>query len=219
MNCQSSRELLQEYLDGESIDAAELEAHLATCVECRRLHAAGRTLLFGLSLAPVPAPSAELTARIVQRVQRDRQARRRRRLLTTFALAASLLLAFGVIALGPTPKVRIETPEHARHVAPSPSTPELRDSVAQAGSAVVALTTRTAEEVVDPARELLPALAGPMFGDLDWNPMLDPPAVVLGDAGQGLKASLEPFTSSARRAVGLFLRDLSPGEAEAQPGL
>src|SRR5215469_9715437 len=95
MNCPKSRDWLQERLDGTPPgDRTALDQHLVGCPECRRLHAAAHFFDEGLRLLDLPTPPLDLTSRIVTRVLSDQRARHlRRRLLTAFALAASLLLA------------------------------------------------------------------------------------------------------------------------------
>jgi len=216
MNCTTCRDLLQRRLDGESISHPVLQRHLDDCGECRQAHLAGERLLAGVARIKAPVASAALVERITQRVISDRRAQRRRRVLITLSLAASLLLVFATLAWGPT---HVPAPIDLARADDAPAAPELRDSVAQAGSAVVAISARAADDAVDPARELLPVLAGPMLAELDLHPIVEGPAVALNDAGQGLKAGFEPMTSSARRAIGLFLRDLTPGDPDAKPGL
>jgi hypothetical protein len=94
----------------------------------------------------------------------------------------------------------------------------LRQSMAEAGDAVAALTTRTAEEALEPARHFLPVVAA--------TPPAPKPAVDAGvrksdpltEVGQTVSAGLEPVTDSARRAFGLFLRDVPAGDG-AKSGL
>jgi hypothetical protein len=88
--------------------------------------------------------------------------------------------------------------------------------VSAAGAAVASLTTRTAGETVERTKVLLPAVE-PSLGKFDLPPALDEPTRSLRGAGEGVTA-LEPVADSARRAVGLFVRDLSPVEAAPKTG-
>ena len=91
--------------------------------------------------------------------------------------------------------------------------------MAEAGSAVAALTTRTADETVAKTKVLMPVMTDPSLAALDLDPSpLDPSARSLRDAGEGVTAGLEPVTDSARRAVGLFLRELPPMDAHPKTG-
>src|SRR5881275_2992451 len=104
MNCSDVQVWLQGRLDGEPVaERAPLEAHLAGCPACRELLAAAERLTTGLRLRQPPAPPAELTERIVGRLRAG--ARRARRLAVGLALAASLLVAVGLVARGRRPPV------------------------------------------------------------------------------------------------------------------
>ncbi len=83
------------------------------------------------------------------------------------------------------------------------------------------LVRRTATETFDQGRLLIPSQVlppNPLPQD-SWQVNLDEPARTLTQTGQNLSASLEPVTSSARRAVDLFLRELPPVETEPKPDL
>jgi hypothetical protein len=161
------------------------------------------------SLTP-PVPPADLAERITSRTVTKRlyRPRRRRRVVVPLALAACLLVALAVRlywsrrpadpAPGPGPLVK--QPQ-------APAEPvNLRGSVDQAREAVVALTTRTADEAVGQARWLLPQVPTPSR-EAPAAP-LEPPVRTLRQAGAGVGAGLEPVAGSARRAVDRFLRDL-----------
>ncbi|HZY86841.1 MAG TPA: hypothetical protein VFE78_18550 [Gemmataceae bacterium] len=224
MNCRACHELLHERLDGVAGDPAALDRHLAECADCASLAAAARRLSDGLRRLAPPAPPPDLAARIVGRVVQDRRARRhkRRRWASagTLAVAASLLLAIGLRAWRPTPQ---ETPEPApppvantQQAAPEADT--LRESVAQARSAVAALTSRTADEAVARTKGLLPQLGRPSLEEIDLTPPLGATGPPLREAGQSVSAGLEPVADFSRRAVGQFLRDLSPMGVDVASG-
>jgi hypothetical protein len=99
--------------------------------------------------------------------------------------------------------------------APHAST-TLRDSVDQAREAVVALTSRTAEEALGKTRRLLAKVPDLSVAK---GATIEPPVRTLREAGAGVTAGLAPLTDSARRAVDLFLRDLPPIELGAHRGL
>jgi hypothetical protein len=78
---------------------------------------------------------------------------------------------------------------------------------------LAALVGRTADEAVEQSRALLPA-GLPRQATFDADSLaIDPSVRSLREAGQGLSAGLEPVTTSARRAVDLFLREM-PGEVK-----
>ncbi len=120
----------------------------------------------------------------------------------------------------PVPAPSPEPPPLAQAPEPSPEPPRatLRDSVAEAGSAVAALTTRTADETVANTKSLLPVVTDPTPGKIELEPPPDPPARSLRETGEGVTAGLAPVADSARRAVGLFLRELPPMETHPKTG-
>jgi hypothetical protein len=221
MNCLESQQLLQQYLDGESIDHASLDAHLRACADCAGLHAAAQRLQEGLRLRVPLAVPAGLRERTVAAVIADRRSRRRRRLLAGLALAASLLLAAlaGYYGLWRTEETSpLDQPAPVVRT-PEPAPPSLRDSMTEAGTAVVSLTRRTTDETVTQTIRLWPGVTPPALDNTEvLTQPLDPPARSLREAGQGVSAGLEPVASSARRAVGMFLRELPPMGAEDKPG-
>jgi hypothetical protein len=91
--------------------------------------------------------------------------------------------------------------------------------VAEAGSAVASLTTRTADETVGQTWHLLPGAVAPTLAALGVDTPLEPATGPLREAGEGVSAGLEPVTSSARRAAQMLLRDLPAQGLEGLPGL
>jgi hypothetical protein len=237
MKCPEYHELLQQRLDGKPVgETGDLERHLAECGQCRDLHAAARRLEGGLRVLPYPDASPDLTDRIVAAVLRDRRAHLqfRRRLLVVASLAASLLLAVAVygwirsranqpavVTKAPAPVA--QSPQSPGQPGPAPAAVSLNQSMEDAGSAVVSLTRRTAGETVGQTRMLLPdqVPAPPLVGTnaLPRDLVEGPPAQSLQEAGHGVSSGLEPMTTSARRAVNLFLRELPPMEPEQKHGL
>ncbi|HEV3260972.1 MAG TPA: hypothetical protein VG013_29235 [Gemmataceae bacterium] len=242
MNCSESEQLWQRQLDGEFRDDAALEQHLAGCCLCRDLHGAVRRLEAAFRASDPPVPPPGLGDRIVERLMTERRARLRwrRRAVVAMAMAASFL---GMAALAsqlwfvgqrhlsaPAPVAKDQPQPGGRSapvagndhqpVAALPSR-SLDDSVKDAGSALVALTRRTAHETIGQSRLLLPDVGSPMSPpnpDL-WQQTLEPPAQSLREAGAGVSTGLGPVASSARRAVNMFLQEIPPAQPEAGPGL
>jgi predicted anti-sigma-YlaC factor YlaD len=223
MNCPECLDLLQQRLDGVPQGApSELDRHLAGCPDCRAQHAAAGRLEAGLRLLPAVTPPGDLAGRIAGEVFAERRALRRRRggLAAGAALAASMLLVF-LLGRGRT---HVDTPPVAE-AGKSPAastTPQdeesLRDSVSEAGSAMVDLTRRTADETVAQGKLLLPVVAQPNLGE-GASQAMGPPVRSLQAAGQGVSEGLEPVTRSARRAFDLFLSELPPIDSGDKQGL
>src|SRR5262249_30611130 len=160
--------------DGLPVDSPGLlDQHLATCPACREQWAAVLRLQDGLRLFAPPLPPPGLAQRIAGRALAEGRARQRRRrwLRAACALAAAVLL----VVLGgkdrPRPPVAA-LPRPAQPVAMS--APSLRESVAEAGSAVVNLTRRTADETVGQTRLLLPVVVQTAQEETPL-PSLEPP--------------------------------------------
>ena len=213
MNCPDSCDQIQRLLDGET-PPVDLEAHLATCKNCHELHAVARTMLRGLSQAPVEAPPDGFADGVVLAVLRDRSRRRtRRQVVYAAALAATLLAAASVF------RVNREGAEHTGQVAiqPEMTQPSLQENVQQAGQALADLTRRTAADTLQSSRTLLPAVdfngaAEPTAGLVD---MSTEPRRALSDAVGGVSVGLEPLATSAWQAASFFRREMPFLDSEA----
>jgi hypothetical protein len=212
MNCREAEQLLQGRLDGEAPGVAhgELERHLRECAVCRMLHATAERLQEGLPRwAAAVTPPAGLAERIVLRVQAERK--RRRRWISAAALAAGLLLATFISQVyRPQSKpLAINTPS-----APDPQ-PDLVLPVEmqEAKEAVMSATKLAADETLHQGSVLLPLVspktALPDSGVL--SSVLESPTQAIWEVTESVTSGLEPVTSSARRAVDLFLKDGPPG--------
>lgn len=216
MKCSNYQAWLQSHLDGGQCgDPADFESHLRACPDCSALDRAAQQLRDGLLALTPPCPPSDLANRITARVIAGRLRSRRRRVAAWAGLAAGVLVAVG-LGLGwsrlfPSKPARPETP--AIVVAQKDETPappvHLRESLAEAGSAVASLTGRAADETVGPTRLLIPSLPRPEPGAAGS-------ARSLREAGQGVSEGFEPVTESARRAVGLFFREL-PMKQDKRP--
>ncbi|HEY7424119.1 MAG TPA: hypothetical protein VH682_07775 [Gemmataceae bacterium] len=219
MNCHASHDLLQQGLDGTPIESPEWLEHLRGCPDCRALAAATRRLQDGLRLLAAPLPPLDLTARIADRVVLDRRRARRRarqRWAVSLALAAGLFLALALRL-----DWRGRPAKHESHqpgaIAKSADAPTLRESAAEVGGAVAALTSQTADETMGQTLWLVPKVSSASLPTVDLE-FIGPPTRPLREAGEGVSAGLEPVTTSARRAVDLLLRELPPMATE-QKGL
>jgi len=211
MNCRAFRELLQRRLDGADGDPAALDGHRKECPQCAGLASAADRLAAGLHRLVPPAPPPDLTSRVVGRVLQDRRARRHRQRrwasAGTLAVAASLLIAIALRAWRPGGQDAAPPPAPPPVAQAPAETATIHESVAEARSAVEALASRTAEEAVARTKGLLPDLGRSPLEQIDMSPPLEAP---LREAGQNVSAGLEPVADFSRRAVGQFLRDLSP---------
>jgi hypothetical protein len=214
-------------------DADALEQHLRECPDCAALHRTARRLADALRLTAPPRPPVDLARRIARQVvalhgvvekgadSRARSHTRARRLVAALALAACVLLALGGFrffsarqAPAPAPDPRNDSAGAPGPKNTAPAAPSLRESVAEAGSAVARLTTRAADEALDQTRVLVPRVPAPSLDVVALDPALEPPARGLREAREGVSAGLEPVTSSARRAFGMFRRELAPAEMD-----
>ena len=238
VDCDRARAALQAQLDGEvPPDAPAIEQHRAACPACRAWFEAARRMQEALRSRPLSLPPPGLTDRILQAALADRRSRQRLRLRLRvgLAVAASLLLA-GVAAfiwlrpagiedawakLWSRPvEVRPEPPPEppvGPKQGPEQSVPPLRDSFNEAKAAAVATMEWAAAEAADQTTGLLsmpnltPATPDPMGS-------LEPAVASLGEAGQSVASGLQPVTSSARRALDMFLREVGPPEDGKGPG-
>lgn len=216
MNCDDAHNLLQQTLDGTPVESPEWLAHLRHCDECRALVLAGRRLQDGLRLLPAPVPPPDLAARIAAKVRRERR-RVRRRWAAGLAFAASVLLVMGLritwpgrppgTEVDPSPSVvKIEPPRQEQAAS------TLRESASELGEIFTSLGNQTADETFGQTRRWVSNVPSPALPQVDLTAM-EPPTQPLRQASEGVSEGLEPVTTSARRAVDLFLREL-PMETE-----
>ena len=213
MNCHTCHDLLQSRLGGPPAEGpAGLEEHLRQCPDCAGLDRAVGRLAEGLRLLTPPAPPADLAGRITARLCAEARRRRNARLRAAagLAVAAGLLVALGVRLFRGAPTPPAPVPEVGTHRPDPERPPPLRESVAEAGSALASLTGRTAGETVGETASLLPLVHGPELSAPDAPLPLEPPTRPFREAGAGVSAGLEPVADSARRALGMLLRDMPP---------
>lgn len=221
--CSAFRRAARQSLDGPGVAEVPDPAHAAACLDCRRYAAAVRVLASGLvelGRGPTPVPTAGFADRVVRAALRERRVRTLRRPGAGLAMAAGVLVAVALLrprgGNDPAP-VAPSAPDFAQ--APIPITPEpvrVEEKLSEAGSALAALTRRTAGEAVGPTRDLFASFATPTFPTtVAVPPDAEPVVEALAEIPQAAQAGVEPVTNSARRAVALFLRDtgLSPPTA------
>jgi anti-sigma factor (TIGR02949 family) len=96
MTCKSALSLIEPYIDGEldAAQAAEVQRHLDECPDCAAVHRRFANLSTDLrTLAPRYTAPEELRSRIMQGIGRPPAAIQRRRAVTSWAIAATVLLA------------------------------------------------------------------------------------------------------------------------------
>jgi hypothetical protein len=219
MSCQLGQELLQRHLD-EGGPADALERHVAGCPDCAADWPAVGRLLAGVRLLKPPSPPDGLRETIVGSLLAEARlaarSRWRRRVVSLggLAAAAAVAITLGVWAWRPAAEDRPLLGSAQVRPVPAPAAPAqepLRESMEQVGSAVAALTSRTASETVDRTTLIVPLVRQTAPPLADVPAALEPPLEPYREATQGVSAGLAPVADSARRAVGLFLRDLPMG--------
>lgn len=202
--CAPAQDALQRLLDGEpSWDSSEAVDHRAVCVDCREELALAQSMSRAMRPAVVPG---ELAERVLSAAVKSQ---RRRRMAYSLgvggAIAASIMAA--VIAVLPTSQTVTERPSSASIRRPNEepvASKPLGDTVVEARDALVSLTRRTATDTRDNSVGLIPNPKLPeMPGTSDG---LEP----LAEAQSGAARSVEPITTSARRALSVFLRAADP---------
>jgi hypothetical protein len=218
VNCRDWLEHLYDHLDGQPLPG-DCAAHARECPRCAGLLGASRSLLRCL---PRLAPSlpAGLAGRITASLRAEARARQQRRWrrYAGVGLAAAAAALLVVVSRPWWPPPAQPAPEGGIVAAPRKPAP-VRESVAEVGSAALALTTRTADAAAGQTSVLWPLVSAtspldkPMGLDLGGDPALEEPLQTptrpFTEAGAELSAGFQPVTQSARRAVGLFLRDLA----------
>src|SRR5262249_25542875 len=204
--CEAGQAALQQLLDGlPDWDSPAAAAHRAVCPACREELSLSRSWS-QLTIVPVAVPP-DLAPRLLSAAVRDP---RRRTLVRTAGLALALAASIVVAVVGfwptqPPEQGPVVVAPPAPAPAPSPEAPKpISDAVAEARNALVNLTMRTAAETRDGSARLLPSPKMPELPDTADH--LEP----LADARTGAVRSVEPVTSSARRAFDFILGAAAP---------
>ncbi len=154
MNCPDCRERLQQWFDARTPNAPTPPL----CPACTEWGVAAGRLDHGLGLLAAPTPPAYLADRIIAGIRPSRRRRVRLLFAACLAAAAVLLAAWFGFPLHQPNRPEAAPPLVAKAPEPEPSVPpvNLRDSMAEAGSAMASLTARTADETVAKTKALLP---------------------------------------------------------------
>ena len=216
MNCLECRDWLQRRLDGEALPALPaLDLHLASCPACRQQHQAAQNLLEGLRGLDKPQVNVDLGPRILARVLADKHARRekfRRRVWTTAALAACLMLMALAGYLWFPNRTKDQVALKPQEKEP-PVGPSLGESVEQARLAFTSLTGRLTDKSKEQAVLWLSAAKLPNPMGLPEQPL---DARAFSQTGQGVSEGIQTVAQSARRAVDYFFRELPPLESSVK---
>jgi hypothetical protein len=213
MNCHEWKSHWQAILDGDAPGGgdADWRAHLKDCSACRELHDAAERLWISLRRAPQPVPPPLFLENVLVAVRREQRVYRQQRLW----LGIGACLAAALVVLG---LVRLFLPEEPgqRIAATSPAVlppPSLESELADARSATVDFSRRVAQDTMRQAALFLPpADRWPGFGT--GVPSDETTAIQVRDMGRTVSSSLEPVTSSTRRAFDMFRRLLPPTEID-----
>jgi hypothetical protein len=203
MNCPAWQQLLDDFPRG--LPPGALEQHALGCSECAARQPELQALLLALPHLTPPELPAGLEDRITAAVLADHRNRssfaRRWGPVVALVAAASLLLVvvtWGWRPSSPTVPVRVPVVRNER-----PSLREVAQKARQAGERLIA---RAAVDTAEQAASLFPPV-GPVSIEPNTGPALKP----LRETADEVRAGMAPVTTSARRAVNLFLRDLPLG--------
>lgn len=129
MNCETYLDLISARLDGEltAQEEADLTAHLQQCPACRAAAEEIKGLHSVLNDLGEVDPPAELSARVMERIQEERAHTRRRFVRQLAGLAACLVLCVGAMRISDATYSErnrstddTHLPSVARHVEPQP---------------------------------------------------------------------------------------------------
>lgn len=223
LECAKCRFAIQDYLAGAIATLpTDVDAHRHNCSSCCELVAAAVRLRLGWARRPRFAITPEFRRRVISavlsdRATRDLPKRRWRQFAMWSAVAAVLVLAIGMATepmLRRTRPLKMLATIHPRRATadtiPGPGTLDVRENLASASEALLSLTRRTTEGVIEPTRGLLA-----IDVETAWLNRSEPQQHVVGPAEQsllevrqGAVAGFEPLTNSARRAFAMFTRDI-----------
>lgn len=222
MKCHECEELLQQRMDDDAnVSSPALEQHLTECAACREQHQAAVRLLEGLKQIQAPKPGLDFAASLTAKVlhdRRHRQEKMRRRVVLTFALAASVMfllaLAYFWIPRTPTvvPQPKQDFVQKSNEVPREAPAPKKQDEVKPAPkeeprNPLAALPERMEETTRDYAQVVLAAAKLDEVNKLPLRnlPELDPG---MREAGQEVSDGVRVVSRNASRAFGFLVREM-----------
>lgn len=202
--CREAIDFLQAFMDGDQpAETPEILEHRLQCLQCREEFQLAKMLLN--QTLPLDIQPGHLLEKATQSVLQDRRKStvRRRLAWISIPMAASIALAI-FLNFGRNPSQ--VTGDSSTTVAMLPAKPikatekqiplNIDESISEARKRFESLT----EKVVAVRPEMNVVLP-----KIDENPSVDPAWDRLADAGDGLKSSVKPLATSAKRAVSMFL--------------
>jgi predicted anti-sigma-YlaC factor YlaD len=222
LNCKDFEQTWNERLDdrptGADARLSALEAHAATCSECRAIHARYLVLAQAIhDLAPTPGPSAAFTEGVLSAWATEAQSARRS-LVYRVPVRLAALVAAAVLVVGVALGVRVLRPRS--QVEPLIAQPANRApggfalALADVTSATIALARETSEPAARVGRDVLASADLPTASTADAASALTlalalpvdvPTSETWQRVGDRLNAGVRPLEGSARRAFS-FLR-------------
>jgi len=155
------------------------------------------------------APPTGFADRVTTGALRQRRKRGLARWTVGLSLAASVLAAVGLFATGAfdgrTPEVVNRPVPPAVVEQPAPT--KVRDQLAEAGAALESLTRETTDKAVGPTMILLDS-ATRATAPADPSPLADDPTLALASLPSAARSSLDPITTTTRRAMTRLLKDV-----------
>lgn len=212
MNCHEWQSQWQAMLDGDAPRTGDAvwRAHAKYCPSCRELQETAERLLSSLRSLPRPAPPRLFADSVVTAFQREQGVLRHQRLwLSVGAVLAAAMVVFGMARLYFHPAADSKSEIAASAVPPL----SLESQFADARSATVDLGRRVARDTVRQASLFLPS-ADRWSGFGSDTAAEQPTTVPVREMGRTVSDSLEPVTSSTRRAFHMFRRLLPPTEID-----
>jgi hypothetical protein len=212
MRCDEFEQSLQEQADGSHAvcDEATLREHARNCPACHELDDGFRFIIQGFAASRIPAPSDDLTDRIVAAAEKVRSPTiRLRRSIGWLAAAASLLAALGLWSW----RSNLRTSELAlvtnqpfpttHHSSLIPGAPGLRSTHHSP------LTTHHSPVPDEP---LFPELADALSGDPRDSVVLvdavEPISEIFRAVGRSLGSPVRPIAVNATEALGNLIKDI-----------
>lgn len=183
-------ECLNRVLDGDDPQSSLIaDEHYTTCDSCRQRVNAARVL--AAWHPTTPTPSADFAVKVMNAAMAScRQQKVRRQVIGLAALAASLTLGIWFV----------RPPQTTPHAQPVIVQQSVAKPLADAREAIASLSTKAIDESIVPAANL--------FAIASEKPKTDM-ASPLEEVPDAAKAGMQPLVNSPKRALKLFIRDIS----------